>query len=141
MLMRSDNTNTIKRNISLALILFSIALNCAAFDVSIDTLGTGGSITGKRSVPFTNFLTSVINSGSGEDNNEEDLRQNPEKKAALSNLISNTVRSTIYFFSDWNICEQLIHSCFYCLSICTLCCVCLFRRILIRIINLKDGSK
>lgn len=49
--------------IAAALAFFITALGCAAFDVSVDTFSSGGSITGKSTVCISHSLISFVHTG------------------------------------------------------------------------------
>lgn len=129
------------RIIAAALIIFLAAACCEAFDVSYDSFGSGGSITGKAGIAVSHSLVSLIHEGIREDENSSGSRSQAIDKAADPSALFSRITRKLLTAAGYVPFGSLVHFRSYVLLICTSACISLFCPETIRFIHLKDGSK
>ena len=138
--MKLSCTEVVRKRIALVFILLLAAVCCSSFNISSDTFGTGGSISGCKNAAITHSQILCTPQTVGKDCGSE-VEQSMAKTAAASDLMSRAARKLLQFREVLLLSGSGVSCRIFTRSICILAFA--YRILLthIRFIHLKDGSK
>lgn len=129
-----------QRNIAIVTVIILAAVCCASFDLSFDTLSSGGSIKGSSPVSIPHSLIantpSSVHENNGDNNGQSLGRADP-----ASNIFIRIIRKILVSIGGLISTGSRALISHYFLAMCAASCAYLFLLTNVRFIHLKDGSK
>ena len=139
--MRLSFTDTVKRKITLVIILLLMLVFCGSIDLSCDVFSPGASIRGNSTAISSSLITSTPLSVREDNDRNFGSGQDLEKASVSSDFSAGLARKLLKLFGSFRIHEASTHFRDYSNSVCITCYAYLFLLTHICFIHLKDGSK
>jgi len=135
-------SGTVKRNISLIMIILLAVVFCGSIDLTCDSLSCGGGIKGSSGISVSHSLVAFPSAAVREGNNGVNGNdQNLEKESVIADIFCRFAKKLLAILGCSLAQGSLTFLKHFYICICIAGCTCIFLLIHVRFIHLKDGSK